>query len=51
MIKAAPQRAKKMTRSGENALDLARRVLRIEADAVRALIERIDERFLAARSS
>jgi arabinose-5-phosphate isomerase len=29
-------------------LDLARRVLAIEADAVRALIERIDERFLAA---
>ena len=29
-------------------LELARRVLQIEADAVRALIERIDERFLAA---
>jgi arabinose-5-phosphate isomerase len=44
MIKAAPQRAK----SEENALDLARRVLRIEADAVRALAERLDQRFLAA---
>jgi arabinose-5-phosphate isomerase len=49
MIKAAPKREK----SGEpsikvNTLDLARRVLRIEADAVRALAERIDERFLAA---
>lgn len=31
-------------------LDLARRVLAIEADAVRALIERVDERFLAAVS-
>ena len=30
------------------ALELARRVLGIEADAVRALIERIDERFLGA---
>jgi arabinose-5-phosphate isomerase len=30
------------------ALELARRVLAIEADAVRALVERIDERFLAA---
>jgi arabinose-5-phosphate isomerase len=31
-------------------LDLARRVLAIEADAVRALIDRIDEQFLAAVS-
>jgi arabinose-5-phosphate isomerase len=31
-----------------SALDLARRVLSIEADAVRALIARLDERFLAA---
>ena len=31
-----------------SALELARRVLAIEADAVRALIERLDERFLAA---
>ncbi len=33
-----------------SALDLARRVLAIEADAVRALITRLDERFLAAIS-
>ena len=33
-----------------SALDLARRVLTIEADAVRALIARLDERFLAAVS-
>jgi arabinose-5-phosphate isomerase len=33
-----------------SALELARRVLAIEADAVRALIERLDERFLAAVS-
>jgi arabinose-5-phosphate isomerase len=32
------------------ALELARRVLSIEADAVRALIDRLDERFLAAVS-
>lgn len=32
----------------ETSLDLARRVLAIEADAVRALIERIDQRFVAA---
>jgi len=31
-----------------SSLEVARRVLAIEADAVRALIERIDERFLAA---
>jgi len=30
------------------ALELARRVLAIEAEAVRALVERVDERFLAA---
>jgi arabinose-5-phosphate isomerase len=36
--------------SGQTALELARRVLRIEADAVQALIERIDERFLTALS-
>jgi arabinose-5-phosphate isomerase len=45
MIKAA-RAAKKSSQS--NALELARRVLAIEADAVRALIERVDERFLAA---
>ncbi len=33
-----------------SALELARRVLSIEADAVRALIARLDERFLAAVS-
>jgi len=33
-----------------SALELARRVLAIEADAVRALIERVDGRFLAAVS-
>ncbi|MCC6212911.1 MAG: KpsF/GutQ family sugar-phosphate isomerase [Burkholderiales bacterium] len=33
-----------------SALELARRVLAIEADAVRALIERLDERFLGAVS-
>ncbi len=33
-----------------SALELARRVLAIEADAVRSLIDRLDERFLAAVS-
>jgi len=33
-----------------SALDVAREVLKIEADAVRALIRRLDERFLAAVS-
>ena len=47
MIRAAP---KAKQRSGETALELARRVLAIEAEAVRALIERIDERFLSALS-
>ena len=37
-------------RASPAALELARRVLTIEADAVRALIERLDERFLAAVS-
>ena len=53
MIKAAPavknsaeKRDKKTTAA--SALELARRVLAIEADAVRALIERLDERFVAA---
>ncbi len=45
MIKAA-RASKKPSQS--NALELARRVLAIEADAVRALITRLDERFLAA---
>jgi arabinose-5-phosphate isomerase len=53
MIKAAPKRQQSGEKNAEqsiklNTLDLARRVLRIEADAVRALAERIDERFLAA---
>ena len=47
MIKAAP---KKQLDSAPGALDIARRVLAIEADAVRGLIERLDERFLAALS-
>jgi arabinose-5-phosphate isomerase len=45
MIKAARLAQKK---SQINALELARRVLSIEANAVRALIDRLDERFLAA---
>jgi len=48
MIKAAPKSAQKSLASP--VLDLARRVLAIEADAVRSLIERIDERFVAAVS-
>jgi arabinose-5-phosphate isomerase len=44
MIKAAPK-----ARTGADAtLELARDVLQIEADAVRALVHRLDERFLAA---
>ena len=53
MIRAAPgkkhataQAAVKNASAGS--LELARRVLQIEADAVRALIERLDERFLRA---
>src|SRR5712664_3204073 len=49
MIKAARKPAQKSVVPSP-VLDLARRVLAIEADAVRALIERIDERFLAAVS-
>jgi len=45
MIKAA--RLSKKT-SETSALELARRVLAIEADAVRALADRLDERFTAA---
>jgi arabinose-5-phosphate isomerase len=48
MIRAAPKPAKSESKQGENALDLARRVLLVEADAVRALAERLDARFLAA---
>jgi arabinose-5-phosphate isomerase len=38
------------SRSSDGALQLARRVLEVEAEAVRALIERVDERFVAALS-
>ena len=48
MIKAAAKPVKSEGKTGSNALDLARRVLLIEGDAVRALAERIDERFIAA---
>jgi arabinose-5-phosphate isomerase len=47
MIKAATKPAKSDGKTGRT-LDLARRVLSIEADAVRALAERIDEHFTAA---
>jgi arabinose-5-phosphate isomerase len=52
MIRAARSAGKSSEtgRAGKSALELARRVLAIEADAVRALVERIDERFLAAVS-
>jgi arabinose-5-phosphate isomerase len=43
MIKAARNAGKSI--NPETSLELARRVLAIEADAVRALIERIDQRF------
>jgi arabinose-5-phosphate isomerase len=44
----APQLARSAPQVSSGALDMARRVLTIEADAVRALAERLDERFLAA---
>src|SRR5688572_31183919 len=47
MIRAAPTVGKIASSS---VLELARRVLAIEADAVRALIERLDQRFVAAVS-
>jgi len=51
MIRAASKTRQGQSASGgDTALELARRVLAIEADAVRALIERIDERFLSAVS-
>jgi arabinose-5-phosphate isomerase len=51
MIRAASKtRHGQSASGGDAALELARRVLAIEADAVRALIERIDERFLGAVS-
>ena len=46
MIKAA--RKSEKNAASHPTLELARKVLAIEADAVRALIERLDERFLAA---
>ena len=48
MIKAAHLPASKGKSAAGDALDLARRVLTIEADALRALAERLDERFSAA---
>ncbi|MFN2644152.1 MAG: SIS domain-containing protein [Burkholderiales bacterium] len=48
MIKAARVAEKRNAAHAERALELARRVLAIEADAVRSLIERLDERFVAA---
>jgi arabinose-5-phosphate isomerase len=47
MMSVAPE-SKSIRASGENSLQLARRVLSIEAEAVRALIDRIDQSFLAA---
>jgi arabinose-5-phosphate isomerase len=47
MIKAAESTARKPS-AALRALELARRVLGIEADALRALAERLDERFVAA---
>jgi arabinose-5-phosphate isomerase len=48
MIKAAHLKASKETSGGEKALELARRVLAIEAEALRTLGERLDRRFVAA---
>ena len=48
MIKAAPLKAPEGKSGRERQLDLARRVLGIEADALRSLAERLDERFVAA---
>jgi arabinose-5-phosphate isomerase len=53
MIKAVPSGAAAGLESGDGAqsdpvLGLARKVLSIEADALRALAERVDQRFLAA---
>jgi len=45
MIRAA---SKKDHRPKRDAVEIARDVLKIEADAVRALVERVDERFAAA---
>jgi len=49
MIKAVAKAARHSAKGGaKSTLELARQVLEIEADAVRALAERLDERFLAA---
>jgi arabinose-5-phosphate isomerase len=48
MISAAHAAQRAAPRTDEGALALARRVLSIEADAVRALIDRLDARFLDA---
>ena len=48
-MKVAPKSGKSTEKAGrQSAIELARRVLEIEAEAVRGLIERIDGRFLAA---
>ena len=48
MISAVRSLRQAATRSDRSALELARRVLAVEAEAVRALIERLDARFLDA---
>ncbi len=48
MISAVRSPRQSAARASDGALELARKVLAIEADAVRALIARIDDRFLAA---
>jgi arabinose-5-phosphate isomerase len=48
MIKAAQKKTPTASAPRGSTIELARRVLEIEADAVRALIDRIDQRFLQA---
>jgi arabinose-5-phosphate isomerase len=48
MIKAAQKKAPNAPAAAGKSIEMARRVLEIEADAVRALVARIDQRFLAA---
>jgi arabinose-5-phosphate isomerase len=49
MIRAVAEKPTQRTlKTGESALELARRVLAIEAEAVRALIARLDARFVTA---
>jgi len=50
VARSAGQSAEGARRASPAALELARRVLVIEADAIRAMIERLDERFLDAVS-